>query len=95
MVVRVDESEKFLQFKNWFIENGGKVSDAYGLKNFQITGRGVVAKRWGDINKSNQSKLNFKDYFIVKTVEIWNSLKLSVKTYNWKFSMTLQLLSIL
>ena len=45
MVVRVDESEKFLQFKNWFIENGGNVSDAYGLKNFQITGRGVVAKR--------------------------------------------------
>ena len=39
------EDEKVKLLFQWFQDNGGIISDAYQLMNFDLTGRGVGAKR--------------------------------------------------
>ena len=39
------DAEKWVRLRDWFLENGGELSDAYKLFNFRDTGRGVMARR--------------------------------------------------
>ena len=40
------EEQKIEILIRWFLENGGELSEAYGLSDFPLTGRGVMALRF-------------------------------------------------